>query len=492
MKKEELLDLITEFKPDDAFVEEALGEREDAPVKVYAGNYKRSPLKIIAPIAACLAVVIGTGAVVSRLNKPEQSENSEQQSAELTVDPNAFIQVDFEGKDLKEIYNSNIIELNFEPEEIDRDFIAECISMIKNENEAALQDGISWQVVRQEFLCSDGWDRDYLILPKIDGHAVADVGARVFHRTRGYSSIRGETFDVKDHGGFGKGYENLDLDYVVDDWETPLYYYCVETIGSAKSESIRHLTLDKNDEIDEDIFMEKITDGDAVTYITYSPNRKKIGEEEFIGIWNTYAFVPKFYTEFTTEEFDECREALKEELGIPESRKVLWRDAEIDIDLDGTKELLLSLSECEDFKGVYVYARTSSGIKQVGSFDTEGGFCKPEEILYFDGSGDESFPYFLYSSTIIPEDDSWKGSMWRVEKILVDEDGNITTETILEEGTKSFDRKNRVFTSYYKLNGEEISHEEYRKEWKKYWNYYHDHEYHKFTVPTDPDNYAWD
>ncbi len=490
MKKDELLDMITELKINDAFVDEALGEQDGAPVRVYAGNYKRSPLKIFAPIAACLAVVICTGVVVSRLNKPEQSDSSEQDSqAELNVDPKAFVQVDFEGKDLKEIYNSNIIELNFEPEELERDFIAECISMIKNENEAALQDGISWQVVRQEDFCNDGWNRDYFILPQIDGHAVADVGARAFHRTRGYSSIRGETFDVKDHGGFGKGYEELDLDYVVDEWETPMYYYRTETIGSAKSESIRHISLNNKDEIDEDIIMERITDGDTVTYYN---NRKKIGEEEFIGIWNTYAFVPKFYTEFTTEEVDECREALKEELGIPESRKVLWRDAEVDIDLNGTKELLLSLNECEDFKGVYVFAKTSSGIKQVGSFDTEDGVCKPEEILYSDGSSGEYFPYYLYSDIVIPEDGSWQGYVWRVEKILVDEDGNITAETILEEGTKSFDEEKREFVSYYKLDGEEVSHEEFSKEWKKYWLKGLTHEYLKPTMPTDPDNYAWD
>lgn len=61
MKKDELLDMITELRVDDAFVDEALGEKEGEAVRVYAGSSKKSPMRIAAPIAACLAVAAAAG-----------------------------------------------------------------------------------------------------------------------------------------------------------------------------------------------------------------------------------------------------------------------------------------------------------------------------------------------------------------------------------------------------------------------------------------------
>ncbi len=72
MKKEELLDLITELKVDDRFIEEAMVDDLDGrnPVKAYAASTKRSPMRIIAPVAACLAVIAGAGFVLKNMGSP--------------------------------------------------------------------------------------------------------------------------------------------------------------------------------------------------------------------------------------------------------------------------------------------------------------------------------------------------------------------------------------------------------------------------------------
>lgn len=493
MKKDELLDLISELKVDDTFVDEALGEQDGAPVRVYAGNYKMSPLKILAPIAACLAVVIGTGVVASRLSKPEQSENSDQQqTTQQEIDPKAFVQVDFRDKDLKAIYDSNTIDLNFEPDELERDFIAECISIIKDENEAAQQDGISWHVNKGYSL--DYWfaSYSYFFQPQIDGHGIADVGVRVFQKTKGYSSIYGETFDLWDNGGFAQGYEELDLDHVVANFSyNDKYYYRTDTIGSAESTSLREIYLkgDKQ-EIAEKTLLEKYVDGDTITYFHEG---KKISEEEFIGIWNTYPYIPKFYTDFTNEEVEECREELKESLGLTDSLYTYWRDAEIDIDLDGTNELLIAPEEHYDNYreryDTYVFARTSDGIRQVGSIATEGSLgnrCNPEEIRYRNVSATEYFPYYCADSIGISNSSVAHAC---IVKIFVDEDGNIATEMLAAEIASIVDGE---WEYYYDWFGEEVTEEEYYKAFYKYSDNCIVHEYHKPSVPTNPDNYAWD
>lgn len=497
MKKEELFDLLEDV--DRKYINEAMFDDldGDSPAVARPGKAKISPLKIIAPIAACLAVVIGTGAVVSRLNKPGQNEDLEQQTTQQeTIAPNAFVQVDFKDKDFDSVYASNTIYLDFDADDMERDFLAECISIIMNESESTRQDGVSWRVCKFRSSCGGTWG-DYFIQPKLNGRTMTDVGVRVFHKMRGYSSIYGETFDVWDHGSLGLGYEDLELDVLADTFDSyhDHYYYRTDTIGSAKSVSLREASwAGSSDEITEQKILEKVVDGDKITYTNYLgyDRGKKISEEEFIGIWNTFPFIPKFYTEFTTEEVDECREELMESLGIPESWHELWRDAEVDLDFDGTKELLLSPQNCDDHKGVYVFAKIPGGIKQVGSFDTEKGICFPEEIHYRNVSADEYFPYYIADEIITSENGLMQFGNWSVNKIVVDENGNITIDTFIREDRRIVDERKHITEDHYWLNGEEVSHEEWQENWEKYWHYYGTHNYRESTVPTDPSNYAWD
>lgn len=487
MRKEELFDLLENV--DRKYINEAIsGELNSSIAEARPGKAKITPLKILAPIAACLAVAIGAVAVVSHLNKPGQSDIEQSSPEQITANPGAYIQLNFEDNDLKRDFDSNIIHLDFETNDIERNFLAECINIITNESETIRQNETSWRVTKHLSHGCNAW-YDYYILPQIDGHAVPDVGVRVFHKAWKYSSKYGETFDIVDHGGFGQGYEDLDPDNVMDDSPyCDMYYYRTDTIDSAKSESIRLIRFDGNtNEIVEETVLEKRDLGNRNLYFKYG---NSISEEEFIGIWNTYAFIPKFYTEFTNEEVEACREELMTSRHYPTAVSA-WRDAEVDIDLDGTKELLLSPQDCAYLKGVYVFARTSDGIKEVGSFDTENGYCRPEQICIRNVSANNAFPYYFTMVRKVSSDYRINYCDFALNKILIDENGNITTEAFAVWGTRIVNQEKLITEDYYILNGEEVDQHEFWKEWDKYVT---DgaHEYYKPYVTTDPNNCAWD
>ena len=71
MKNDELFDMITELKIDDEYVEEALtGGSDSDGAKVYAGRQTRvSPLRIIASVAACLAVFAAAGLIFANIGR---------------------------------------------------------------------------------------------------------------------------------------------------------------------------------------------------------------------------------------------------------------------------------------------------------------------------------------------------------------------------------------------------------------------------------------
>lgn len=489
MKNEELFDLLENV--DQKYINEAICDELDdsAPIVVRPGRSRITPLKILAPVAACLAVAIGAGAVISHLNKPGQSDTEQSSSEQITADPGAYIQVNFEDKDLDREFDSNIIHLDFKADDLERSFLAECISIITNESDTIRQNETSWRVTKHASHWCNEW-YDYYFAPQIDGHAVPGVGVRVFHKAWKYSSKYGETFDIVDHGGFGQDYEDIDLNNVMDDLPNSYkYYYRTDTIGSAKSESIRLIRLDGNtDEIVEETILEKLTDGDKTSYTHWG---ETIGEEEFVGTWNTFAFIPKFYTEFTNEEVEACREELMTSRHYPTAVSA-WRDAEVDIDLDGKKELLISPQDNKYLKGVYVFARTSSGIKEVGSFDTENGYCKPEQIHFRNVSANNVFPYYFTMVRTVSSDSRINFCDFALNKILIDENGNITTEEFAVWGTRIVNQEMAITEDYYILNGEEVDQDEFHKEWNKYVTFDEDHEYYKPYVTTDPNNCAWD
>lgn len=490
MKKEEFFDTLEDVEQ--KYISEAFFDDLDDSLGVAKpGKARITPLKILAPIAACLALALGAAVGVPKLVKLTASPDDS--SGEEIIAPNLNMVTNLD----RGAYVPDCeVVMNFKAGEQEEAFVNDCMGIIANENPDIISDVTLWKICSFDSFCGSGANYDYLIQPMTDGHAIPEIGVRVFHKMGVYSSIYGETYDIADHGGFGKGYEGLDISEMVDDnfLEFHSYYYRVDVNDGVKIESIQMVSYDdlKTFQMVEEPILEKRDLGNRCLY--YNNNfgeSKSISEEEFIGTWNTYAFIPKFYTEFTTEEVDECREALKEAHGIPDTLKVLWREAEFDLDFDGTKELLLSPRNCEDVKGVYVFARTSSGIKEVGSFDTEIGYCQPEQVRARNVSAGNVFPYYYTVEHYVSSDSRINYVTSFLNKIVIDENGSITTETIAESGIRVLDSKNLKIEHYYILNGVEVSGEEFGEGTKNFTEY-EEHKYYKPYVPTDPNNDAWD
>ena len=474
MKKEELFELLG--KVDERFIDEAiLGDEfdETRPVEVRPGKTRIKPFKIIAPIAACLAVAVGAGLVVSKGIKPKTEP--ETSSVEDMSSPGSSVIIDFD------------------PEPLESAFIDECINIVSGESDIIAKNYTTWYVQKKFAFCDNPGSSyyDYLIIPQVDGHLVPDVGVRVFHKLKGYSSWYGETYDIRDHGGFAKDYADLNVDDLFSVDNSPwTYYYCYETNDAVTKESIR-IILHHGDteEFEEFPIMQKITDDSGTKYTEsyeYDKTPREIGEGEFVFKWNRYAFVPKFYKEFTREEVDECREMLIENHNIPASWKERWRDTEIDLNLDGKNEILLSPQDCDYLKGVYVFARTENGIEEVACFDTEYGCCEPEGIAFYNKSANEFYPYYISGRTIRSLDGRVEAGYHAVNKIVVDEIGNVSTEEILVMGSEIIDEETSETANIYRINGADVTYDELWDEWRKYES--DSDTYHVVTLPINENN----
>lgn len=481
MRKEDFFDTLEDIEP--KYIYEALSDDDSLGV-AKPGKAKITPMKILAPIAACVALGIGAAVGVPKLAKLAAKLESGSESTsgvEYANNPNST----------HGVYTANgTVHLNFEATGVEQAFLDECISIIASESDEIARNKTDWNVVKPSHFCPV--DDDYFIQPMIDGKAIPEIGARVFHKISLWSSDVGDTYHIREHGAFGLGYDELDISKMTDDEGNVVsYYYRKDVTEDVTTESIMQVMFTGNpsEPITERAILEKRNLGSRNLY--YGNWGSSIGEDEFIGTWNTYVCIPKIYTEFTNEEIEQCREALKAAHGIPKNADLFWRDAEIDLDFDGTKELLLSARNVNHHNGVYVYARTTDGIREVGSFDTEFGVCKPEQIRIRNVSAGNVFPYYFSNVRGMSRDGRINYADFTLNKILI-KDGKITTEEFAVWGTRIVDEEKQITEDYFVWNGEEVGRDAFMKEWNRYETFGESHKYYKPNVTTDPNNYAWD
>ncbi|MDE6731790.1 MAG: hypothetical protein K2J77_02805 [Oscillospiraceae bacterium] len=491
MKKEEFFDTLGDVEQ--KYINEAFfDDLDDSPSVAKPGKARITPLKILAPIAAVLAVAVGAGVAAPHLSRLA-AERSESSAAE-EIAPNMNMLSDFE----RGAYTPTCdVNMDFTPEDLEKQFIFDCCGIVAGENPDIIGDVTSWRVIKTFGLGDARYF--YFIIPQIDGRAIPEIGVRVFNKVKVLSTAVGETYRLGDRGSFGMGYADIDLEHRPTTYDT-YYYYRIDKTEDYMRESIQMLSISpKTDEITETTMLEKFSYEDRELYKTGYGN--SISKAEFIGRWNNYPYIPKIYTEFTAEEADECRELLKANHDIPDDWKDCWREAERDIDLDGTKELLLAPQQC-DIMGIYVFAKTADGLKEVGSFDTETlrsireinyTGSAPEKVWYRNVSGDNYFPYYEILKIVDSSDSRMSVTQASINKILVDENGVITLVPFLERGTEILDEKEQTSKRYYRLNGEDITEQECSKEWNKYIDYSIESTSRSTTipVPTDPANKAW-
>lgn len=495
MKKDELLDMITELKVDDAFVDEALGEQDGAPVRVYAG--KRSPMRIAAPIAACLAVAAAAGFVFVNVSR-----------GKFAVDPAASIEESSEVDETSE----PVID---EPEETT--FVDKCKDIVTAELTNDLPEDAQWLEVNFD-IDFDGED-ELMLCPYVQGEKLEGVpGVRVF-KDNGEDSVidlgawhlgkfhvadfysyfyydeNGEAVEVYDESGFdyideakkkcyyfdyGDGFEaHSDTIYEV--------YYNEETGVVEEKEYLRFVSTYPEDESSSTPFTEK-----AYRYGV------EIGMKEFLEEWKPLPNVPNILPGCGKVGMIKVVDILTEKYGISEddytalmrpyrTNATVYADdgkASISVGLidangDGRNELLVTFKNCEQLPGIYIFERDNGETKLIGSFDLEGKRLGSNALdvldlngerlnetgmyeTYDDDNGERFHFYFTYNCEKRGDTGVERYDM---HKITANADGTLGDEIILTYGTE-FTEDGGV-RSIGQINGEDVTYAEATAEWNR-------------------------
>ena len=440
MKNEELFDLITQLKVDDEYIEEALTNDPDRrTTKVYAGKTRITPMRIIAPIAACLAVAIGAGVVISNRNKP-------------AVTPADSITTSGSEQ------NSGIA---FATEE---EFIEYCKKIVLSESELIQQSETMWQTKRLD-VDFDGED-ELLIYPQIDGKTVPEVGVRVFHKTAN---------GVNDLGAFGKDDDSIDLLEIHKDERADAedqYYYCFSHDGEdGLYEGIRCVSYnEEKGTVNNDKHLIRVIDN------RLNHNTFEGGFEDDMYLGADQAFIVRIrefpdniverFCEFNNDEIAKCeKDALTrngkldlEELLTPR----MWHVGEYDINFDGEKELLISLYNFSNMRGVFVY---NKNCEYLGSFETEKGLCDPELLELYDRDGERYWYYLGIEGPNVRDGYQYATRLERasINKIII-ENNSFSTERLIHYDV-IWDKNSYNIENHrvYWIGDKEVTKEEYQK-----------------------------
>lgn len=449
MKKEELFDLFGQV--DDKFIEEALRDFEEydshRPVEVLPGKTKITPLKIIAPIAACLAIAIGAGVVISNRDK-------------LTVtSPNSSVAASNSAN-----YNSGLTPT-------EEDFFEKCKNIVMGESKLISQNGTVWQT-RMLDVDFDGED-EFLICPQIDGIAIPEIGVRVFRKTEN---------GAEDLGSFGNYSESIDLDAIRKDERDGVlnqYYYCVANDHlKGEYDGIRFVSYSAADgKVNGDKHLLRVTEAwwlDSPDVLLAEGTLKDGRYEGVEQVFNKKIMefpedVVDMFCEFNQTEIAKCEENILIRKGKRELEDMLtpgmWHTGEYDINSDGKKELLISLFNFSNMRGVYVY---NSDCEYLGSFETEKGLCDPELLHY-----DREKEFWYYCGAELTDKRSEDGRYTRcdrvsINKLLVD-DNKFSTERFMHYDLIWNDDTDVSFDRYvFWIGNEEVDEKEFRETAQRY------------------------
>lgn len=470
MKNDELLDLISELKVDDAFVDEALGEQDGAPVRVYAGSSKKSPMRIAAPIAACLAVVAAAGFVFVNISRgklatgpaasiEESSEVGETSEDESTPPDNTEI-----------IPTGDILFPSRFP-----DIVEECKDIIKSKFAQVPQGDTIWQMDDMD-IDGDG-SVELLLCPRVNGRSVKGVGVCVFKINSG---------DAAYIGSFGSEFNSMNLDEFYFGYSTNaeiIYYFNNDEENEKCVDSIQELFLDKSTgTIQDKTYLRLVktypNDASSVTPFTETAYRygTEISTEQLLSEWKTVGYDDNFVIVPTMNGFDahcemsEYVQFLAEKYNVPlngASPNSLHRNVKsLDINGDGEDETVIQFKNCEQLCGIYVF---SADGKLIGEFNLVGergeswnfgtiNMDTPVEIQKFE-NGNESYYYFrtVQTETRIFNPGSSSVAKWSVNKIVVNEDGTLGSEVIAEWGTEFVSDEGYETRHVDRVNGEDVS-----------------------------------
>lgn len=498
MKNDELFDMLTELKVDDEYVDEALtGNSDSRGIKVYAGKTK--PVKIIAPIAACLAVFTAAGVLFANRDKlpiingalsPASSGESSLTDDEILDQ----IREDFKNRpSYIDIENSNAekYELTDKPTTdvwgwaipSQTKYVDVCKNLVTNMYANDLQGDVTWQVgdidIDYDQTC------DLVLCPQINGKSVKGVGVCVFKK------LNAETDPVY-VGSFGAEFDTMDLDrfYLITNYNNKDFYYynCIEE-DERCIDDLQWLGFDSNtNTVREEscLRLVKTYPRNASSNTEYTETAYSYGVEtdisKFKDAWRKINRLTNDRVPFPNISADahlaneECVQLLIDKYNVPANAASLHHTVQkTDINFDGEPETVIEFRNCELLRGIYVFSHDNKligeldlkgehgGSVAVGNYTNTIGMVFDNGIHKYDKDG-ETFYYFITHRGKEEFYDDGCTHEWaecEVNMIVINEDGTLSTEKILEANYGS---------KIFKIKGKEVSEEEYDSEVTKFPN----------------------
>lgn len=468
MKNDELLDLISELKVDDAFVDEALGEQDGAPVRVYAGSSK-TPMRIAAPIAASLAVVAAAGFLVVNVSR-----------GKLAAGPAASIEESSEvGETSDTDITANTIGL------FDEAFLTNCKNTVREKFNIPAQSNVTWHMNIMDIDFDSDDQYELCLYPQINGETVKDAGVCIFKQNQDGSAGY--------IGSFGNELRTIPLEELCRIHNIPtqsVYYYHNSEEYEKCTESVYVLHLNKDTkELQEEAYLQLVTtypdSASSDTPYTETAYRGgiEISTEELLEEWNNIPRLPKPGILSVHGEAAEQVKLLLDECNVSVNVNQLHRTIDyMDINNDGADETLIEFRNFDALRGIYVF---SSDGKFIGELDHNGdrgwnigiggtSLRALTDIRKFE-SDDESYYYYHSQRFEEPFTDTDRHSYWEtaINKIVVNEDGTLSTEKYLSgiRHTVFSDQPEPdqyEFYDYEMINGNEVSSDEFQEKWRQF------------------------
>ena len=501
MKNEELFDMLAEFKVNDEYIEDALiGASDVHGEKVYAAiKPRKSPMKIIASVAACLAVFAAAGLVVANVGrlsaKPDNSASASTSTDEDKID---YITDEFDSR--HENSNTESTATGYLDTAVwswgvpsQTEYVEMGKSLISAVYARELQGDVTWQ--KGDLDIDHDNVHELLLCPQINGKSVKGVGVCVFKK-----------FDAKSDpvyiGSFGADVDTMDLGDFQLNWsnDTDVSYYFTHSEENEKCVvGVQKLYIENNAVCD-DNYLRLATDypSDASSDTQYTQTAYRYGEEisikEFLSEWNTVKtcwlgdVLPTPNTSSDAHSaMSEYVQLLIDKYDVPVTANSLHRVIDqMDINNDGIKETVIEFRDCEQLRGMYVF---SADGKLIGELDLKGerygtGYAianinsigaRFSAGIYPYSNNSEKYYCFDTHRTGHKIDENGE-SCWlesETNRIVVNADGTLGSIAVMEENHKS---------KTFKINGKEVTQEELWAEQHKYYN---------SNKPRQGDPYIW-